>query len=64
MISMFYAYSEGKVGIVAPLIATNPLFALLFSYVFLKNTEKISYKIVIGAGITLLGVILISMFRS
>lgn len=61
---MFYAYSEGKVGIVAPLIATNPLFALLFSYVFLKNTEKISYKIVIGAGITLLGVILISMFRS
>jgi len=61
-ICSFSALTMGKVTIVSPIQGTSPLFMLISSKIFLK-TEKITYKIAIGALAVVSGVILISMFK-
>ena len=56
----FLSLSRGEVSAVIPLLNTNPLFALLFSSLFLRDVEKITLRVVLGAALMIAGVILIT----
>ncbi|MFC2038427.1 EamA family transporter [Chloroflexota bacterium] len=61
---MFFALSMAPVVVVTPLQSTNPLFALLLSWIFLGRLEKITPKLVIGSVLVVAGVILITLTRA
>ena len=52
----FTALSASNVTKVQPIAGTNPLWAILFSYLFLKGTETINSRIVVGTVVIVLGV--------
>ena len=55
----FLALSASNITRVQPIAGTNPLWSILFSYIFLKQTETITAKIIVGAVIIVLGVAVI-----
>ena len=57
----FLALSQEMVSIVVPVLQTELLFILLFSYIFLRKLEKFSFTLVISALLVIAGVILISI---
>ena len=57
----FLALSQEMVSIVAPILQTELLFILFFTYIFLRDLEKISFKIIASAILIVVGVILISI---
>ena len=59
MLSVFYALSYGKVVIVEPLISVNPAITIFLSAIFLRDLEAITLRVIIGAGCTVLGSILV-----
>lgn len=59
MLSVFYALSVGKVVIVEPLIAANPVLSLLLTSIFLKDLEAISLRVLVGAACTVAGTVLV-----
>ena len=54
------ALGFGDVSVVIPLAGTAPLFVLLFAYLFPSAAEKLSWRIVLGAVLIVLGVVLLS----
>ncbi|MFC1921237.1 EamA family transporter [Chloroflexota bacterium] len=60
----FFALSIAPVVVVSPLQSTNPLFALLFSWLFLGRLEKITPKLILGTVLIVSGVILITLGRT
>ncbi len=59
MLSVFYALGVGKVVIVEPLVAANPVLSLLLTAIFLKDLEAITLRVLIGAICTVVGTILV-----
>jgi len=57
----FYAVLYGDVVIVGPLMNTEPLFIFLFAYMYLRELETVTFKLILGSLIIILGVALISM---
>jgi len=57
----FFALSQEMVSIVAPVLQTELLFILLFTYIFLRKIEKISLKLVASSLLIVAGVILIGI---
>jgi DME family drug/metabolite transporter len=57
----FLALSQEMVSIVVPILQTELLFILFFSYFFLRKLEIISYEVIISALLIVVGVILISI---
>ena len=55
------AMSFGEVSVVAPLAGTAPLFVLPFTSVFLKGVETLTWRIVAGALLIVLGVVLLTV---
>ena len=55
---MYHALRNGRVGIVAPIVALYPLFTMLFSALFLK-TEPLGSRTLIGALVAVAGVIVL-----
>jgi DME family drug/metabolite transporter len=55
------ALSLGEVSVVTPLAGTAPLFVLPFTSLFLKGIEKLSWRIVVGAILIVLGVALLTL---
>lgn len=55
----FLSLSQGLLVRVQPIAATNPLFALLFSHIFLKDVEKVNFQIVVGAALIFMGIIFV-----
>jgi drug/metabolite transporter (DMT)-like permease len=55
----FYALSYDAVAIVTPLLATEPLFVVLFAYFYLRGMERVSLKLVASIVLTVLGVALV-----
>jgi drug/metabolite transporter (DMT)-like permease len=62
--SSFFALSMAPVVVVSPLQSTNPLFALLWSWLFLGHLEKITPRLVLGSVLVVAGVILITLGRT
>lgn len=58
---MFFAMEIGDVTTVSPTIGPVPLFTLLLSWILCKDTERITYRIFLGALFVVLGVITISV---
>jgi uncharacterized membrane protein len=58
-LSVFHALGSGKVVIVEPLIASNPVLTTILTAIFLKDLEVISIRGVIGAICTVAGTILV-----
>jgi uncharacterized membrane protein len=60
-LSLFYALSIGRVVIVSPVASSYSLVTLFLSYVLLRNTERISLKIIVAAILIIGGVVLLSL---
>jgi len=60
---LYTAFDRGRVTIVAPLVATESLFAVLISIVLLRRTERIGPRLLLAAALVVGGGALISSFR-
>jgi drug/metabolite transporter (DMT)-like permease len=56
----FYALSLQEVSVITPLLSMEPLFVALFAYVYLREIEKVSVKLVVSIVLTVLGVVLVT----
>ena len=56
----FYALSLDKVSIIAPLLSVEPLFVVLLAYLYLRELEHVSSKLVASVVLTVFGVILVT----
>lgn len=63
MVSIYYALDLGKVTVVIPISSTGPLFALTLSALFLRDVERVTLKIVMGACLIIAGVLLIALWK-
>lgn len=63
LVAFFTAFSleAGRVAIVDPLAATAPLFTTVFSAALLRDVERVTQGIVLGAGLVVAGAVLITM---
>lgn len=59
--SHFFAVQQGDVVVVAPLIATFPLWTLLLSHVFIARLEQVTLRLVAGALFAVAGVIAVAL---
>lgn len=57
---VFTSLNLGEVSVMIPLLNTTPLFSLLFSLIFLRDLEKVTGPIVLGALSLLGGVVFIT----
>ena len=57
----FYALSYDRVSIVAPLVETVPLFVLFFAYLYLKEIEHVSFKLITSTLLIVIGAVLVSV---
>ena len=58
---MFQALQRGEVITVSPVLATNPLFTLAFALVMLRGVERVTARIVLGAVLVVVGVVILSV---
>ena len=58
-----WALEVGTVVIVAPLIATTPLFTVILSALYLRSYEKVTMKIALGAAAICLGGVILVAFK-
>jgi uncharacterized membrane protein len=56
----FMALSSSYIVKIQPLAGTDPLFAIFFSHLFLKDTERITSKILLGTILIVLGIAMIT----
>ena len=59
----FTALSMGRVSIVAPIQSTSPLVSLFLCRIFLRDCEKLTAKVIVGAVAVVLGIVVISLFK-
>ncbi|MWV38607.1 DMT family transporter [Natrialba sp. INN-245] len=52
---------EGRIAIVDPLVATAPLFTLVFAAVLLRDVERVTRGVVAGAALVVVGAALITI---
>ncbi|MFB6267415.1 MAG: EamA family transporter [Halodesulfurarchaeum sp.] len=62
LLALFAALQRGRVAIVDPLAATAPLFTPIFAAVFLRDVERVTRGVVMGAVLVVIGVVLITGF--
>ena len=60
---LYSAFDRGRVTVVAPLVATESLFAVLISMVVLRRSERIGVRLLVAAALVVGGGALISSFR-
>ena len=58
---MFQALQRGEVVILSPVLATNPLFTLVFASLLLRGVERITARIVLGALLVVGGVVVLTV---
>jgi drug/metabolite transporter (DMT)-like permease len=60
---LYSAFDRGRVTVVAPLVATESLWAVLISIVVLRHSERIGVRLLVAAALVVGGGALISSFR-
>jgi len=60
---LYSAFDRGRVTVVAPLVATESLWAVLISLVVLRSSERIGVRLLVAAALVVGGGALISGFR-
>jgi len=61
-ITMFMSTQQGTVSVVSAIIGANPLFGLVLSVLLIKDTDKISPRVLIGCLTIVAAVIFITLF--
>jgi uncharacterized membrane protein len=59
---LFHALNIGDVVIVSPLSAISPLFVIAMAAVFLKKSERVTWKLIFGAVLIVGGTVLLAIF--
>jgi DME family drug/metabolite transporter len=59
-VANFIALARGELSVIIPLLNTTPLFTVVFSALFLRAIETVNLRIVIGALLMVVGVVLIT----
>jgi drug/metabolite transporter (DMT)-like permease len=62
-VALFQAFYRGAVSVVAPIVATESLFGVIFSALLLHRTERIGPRVVAGAVLVVVGGAMIAVFR-
>jgi drug/metabolite transporter (DMT)-like permease len=62
-VCLFEAYFRGRVTVVSPLVATESLWGVAFSALFLRRHELVGRRLAAGAAFVVAGGILIGVFR-
>jgi drug/metabolite transporter (DMT)-like permease len=62
-VALFEAFYRGTVSVVAPIVATEALFGVVFSALLLGRSERVGSRIVVGAALVVAGGALIAVFR-
>jgi len=60
LFTLFAALSRGRVVLVDPLSSPTSLFAILFTFLFLREVERVTWRLLVGAVLVVLGVVLIT----
>ena len=55
----FYALSYEEVSIITPLLSIEPLFVVFFAYLYLRELERVSPKLLASIILTVFGVVLV-----
>jgi drug/metabolite transporter, DME family len=63
ILSFFHALNLGEIVRVEPLVACNPLLTILWTGIFLREIERLSGRIVLGALVTVTGTVLVVTAR-
>jgi len=61
LFSLYAGLRVADVALVMPLIQTSPLLVAGLSYVFLQDIERVNMRLVVGAGIIVIGTIAITL---
>jgi uncharacterized membrane protein len=61
--ALFEAYYHGRVSVVSPLVATESLWGVLFAALFLRRSELVGRRLVLGAALIVAGGALIGAWR-
>ncbi|MCX6021257.1 MAG: DMT family transporter [Chloroflexi bacterium] len=64
VLSMYWALSLAPVMVATPISSVNPLLTLLLAHFFLARQEKITRRVVGGAVLVVVGVVLIAVGRN
>lgn len=62
-VALFEAFYRGTVSVVAPIVATESLFGVVFSAILLHRTERVGPRLVAGAALVVAGGALIAVAR-
>jgi transporter family protein len=62
-VCLFEAFFHGRVSVVAPLVATESLWGVGFSALFLRRTELVGKRLLLGAALIVAGGVLIGLGR-
>ncbi len=61
LVAQFFAVQRADVVIVAPILATFPLWTLLLSHLFIARLERITLRLTIGALLAVAGVVAVTV---
>ncbi|PKB63792.1 MAG: hypothetical protein BZY80_05505 [SAR202 cluster bacterium Io17-Chloro-G2] len=59
VISLYYALQRADVVLVSPITSTNPLMTIFMARIFISQMENITWQVVAGAGLAVLGIVLV-----
>jgi uncharacterized membrane protein len=62
-LALFEAYYRGRVTVVAPIVATEALFSVLFAALLLRRSELVGPRLLVGAALVVAGGALIGVYR-
>jgi drug/metabolite transporter (DMT)-like permease len=62
-VALFEAFYRGTVSVVAPIVATESLFGVVFSVLLLRRSEGVGVRVVFGAALVVVGGALIAVVR-
>jgi drug/metabolite transporter (DMT)-like permease len=61
VVGLFQALERGPVVLVSPVVSVNPLFTLLFAALLLREVERITAQVVLGALLVVAGVVVLTV---
>ena len=61
VVGLFEALGRGTVVVVSPIVSTSPLFTLVFAAVLLRGIEQLTPRVVLGAVLVVVGVVVLSL---
>jgi drug/metabolite transporter (DMT)-like permease len=63
-VSLFEAYYRGRVTVVSPIVATEALWGVALSIAFIRTTELVGRRVLIGASLIVAGSVLIGVYAA